>query len=88
MTGQQARDYLGIGYNGLMALVRRDVLHTNQVTDFAPWRIARAEVDSEPVRALVEILKATGRLPPQGGSPQGQKRLFPDKSTNVRKGAL
>jgi len=82
MTGQQARDYLGIGYHGLMALVRRDVLHTHQVTDFAPWRIARAELDSEPVRTLVEILKATGRLPPQGGSPQDQRRLFADKSTN------
>ena len=88
MTGQQARDYLGIGYNGLMALVRRDVLHTNQVTDFAPWRLARAELDSEPVQALVEILKATGKLPPQGGSPHNQRHLFPDKSTNPRKGAL
>jgi hypothetical protein len=88
MTGQQARDYLGIGYNGLMALVRRDVIHTNQVTDFAPWRIARAELDSEPVRTLVEILKATGKLPPQGGSPQNQRQLFVDKSTNSRKGAL
>jgi hypothetical protein len=88
MTGQQARDYLGIGYNGLMALVRRDVIHTNQVTDFAPWRIARAELDSEPVRTLVEILKATGRLPPRGGSPQNQRQLFVDKSTNLRKGAL
>ena len=88
MTGQQARDYLGIGYNGLMALVRRDVIHTNQVTDFAPWRIARAELESEPVRTLVEILKATGKLPPQGGSPQDQRRLFVDKSTNLRKGAL
>ncbi len=67
---------------GLMALVRRDVLHTHQVTDFAPWRIARAELDSEPVRTLVEILKATGRLPPQEGSPQDQRRLFADKSTN------
>jgi hypothetical protein len=88
MTGQQARDYLGIGYHGLMALVRRDVIHTNQVTDFAPWRIARDELDSEPVRTLVEILKTTGRLPPQGGSPKDQRRLFPYKSTNLRKGAL
>lgn len=88
MTGQQARDYLGIGYHGLMALVRRDVIHTNQVTDFAPWRIARAELDSEPVRALVKILKATGKLPPHRGLPQHQRRLFPVKSTNLRKGAL
>lgn len=81
LTGQQARDYLGIGYNGLMALVRRGVVHTNQVTDFAPWRIKRAELDSEPVKTLVAALKARGRLPPEGESPQGQGRLFPTKST-------
>jgi hypothetical protein len=81
LTGQQARDYLGIGYNGLMALVRRGVVHTNQVTDFAPWRIEREELDSEPVKTLVATLKTRGRLPPQGGSPEGQGRLFPTKST-------
>ena len=67
LTGQQTRDYLGIGYHGLTALVRRGAINTNQVTDFAPWRIARAELDSEPVQALVEVLKTTGRLPPQRG---------------------
>jgi serine/threonine protein kinase len=51
-------------------------------------RIGRAEHDSDPVRALVEFLKATGKLPPHGGSPQHQRQLFPDKSTNPRKGAL
>jgi len=88
LTGQQARDYLGIGYNGLMALIRRDVIRTNQVTDFAPWRLARAELDSEYVQALVAALKATGRLPPQGGSPQNQRLLFAEKSTKPRKDAL
>ena len=88
LTGQQARDYLGIGYNGLMALVRRGVIHINQVTDFAPWRIARDELDSEVVQALVEVLKTTGRLPPQGGSPENQGGLFAEKSTIPRKGAL
>jgi len=88
LTGQQARDYLGIGYNGLMALVRRGVIHTNQVTDFAPWRIARAELDSAPIRKLVAALKANGRLPSDEGSPQNQRELFPEKSTTPRKGAL
>ena len=44
LTGQQAREYLGIGYNGLLALIRRGVVHTHQVTDFAPWHIPRAEL--------------------------------------------
>lgn len=81
LTGQQARDYLGIGYHGLVALVRRGVIQTNQVTDFAPWRLSRAELDSEDVQTLVAFLKANGRLPPQGESPDNQKLLFPVKST-------
>ena len=63
LTGQQAREYLGIGYNGLLALIRRGLVHTHQVTDFAPWRIPRAELDSEEVRKLVRVLKKTGRCP-------------------------
>lgn len=88
LTGQQARDYLGIGYHGLTALVRRGIVHANQVTDFAPWRIPRAELDSEEVQTLVAALKATGRLPPGGGSPENQRPLFAEKSTNRGKGAL
>lgn len=81
LTGQQARHYLGVGYNGLQALVRRGAVHTNQVTDFAPWRIERAELDSDRVRALVRTLKTTGRLPSSGGSPEAQRRLFETEST-------
>jgi hypothetical protein len=79
-TCQQAREYLGVGYNGLMGLIRRGVIHKNQVTDFAPWRIPREELDSEDVQSLVRTLKAKGRLP-AGGCPQAQTRLFRGKST-------
>jgi hypothetical protein len=91
LTGQQAREYLGIGYNGLLALIRRDVVHTHQVTDFAPWRIPRAELDSEEVRKLVRALKKTGRCPAGRGSPEtqnSQTSLFPSKSRILRKEAL
>jgi hypothetical protein len=83
LTGLQAREHLGVGYTGLMALVRRGVVHTNQVTDFAPYRISRAELDSEPVQSLVRALKSTGRLPPEGGCPQRQQPLFAAKSTKL-----
>jgi len=82
LTGQQAREYLGIGYNGLLALIRRGVVHTHQVTDFAPWRIPRAELDSEEVQELVRVLKKTGRCPAGRGSPESQNSqnsLFPSK---------
>jgi len=88
LTGQQARDYLRIGYHGLTTLVRRGLVRTNQVTDFAPWRLSRAELDSQPVQEFVKVLKATGRPPAQGGSPEGQQLLFPEKSRTPRKDAL
>jgi hypothetical protein len=79
LTGEQARDYLGVGYHGLTALVRRGAIHTNQATDFAPWRISRAQLDSERVQRLVRALKKTGRLPLERGSPQDQRSLFEEK---------
>ena len=91
LTGQQARDYLGIGYHGLTALVQRGVIHTHQVTDFAPWRISRAQLDSQSVQTLVAYLKNYRKLPPpqsDGGAPQSQQDLFPNKSTTTRKDAL
>jgi hypothetical protein len=59
-----------------MALIRRGVIHTHQVTDFAPWRIPRAELDSEEVQKLVRGLKKTGRCPAGRGSPNSQESLF------------
>ena len=92
LTGQQARDYLEIGYHGLMALVRRGVIDTRQITDFAPWRIRRAQLDAEPVQLLVKILKAKGKLPPRaataGESPLRQTQLFSNISTTTTKGVL
>lgn len=80
VTCQQAREYLGVGYNTLLVLIQRGVLHNHQVTDFAPWRIPREELDSEEVQGLVRILKSTGRLP-KGGYPRNQAWLFDGKST-------
>jgi DNA invertase Pin-like site-specific DNA recombinase len=88
LTGLQARAYLGIGYGGLMALLRRGLIHTNQVTDFAPWRLQRAELDSARVQAFVKILKANGRAPPEGGFSEVQELLFPENTATPRKGAL
>lgn len=79
-TCQQAREYLGVGYNTLLVLIRRGVLQNHQVTDFAPWRIPREELDSDEVQGLVRVLKDTGRLP-KGGYPKNQAWLFAGKST-------
>ena len=84
------QEYLGIGHNGVLALARRGAITPNQITDFAPWRVSRAEVDSETVQGLVKILKENGRLP-RGGSPKDQPGLFDagkGVTSKVKKGAL
>ena len=73
----EAMAYLGIGHNGLMGLVKRGVISPNQLSDFAPWRVSRSELDSEAVQTLVRLLKEKGRLP-RGGSPLSQLTLFDD----------
>jgi DNA invertase Pin-like site-specific DNA recombinase len=88
LSGQNAAKYLGISRNGLYGLIRIGLVRKHQVTDFAPWHISRDELDSEPVQAAVRILKATGRLPKQGGCPKVQQSLFPMISGKVEKEAL
>jgi hypothetical protein len=78
LTQNEAMEYLGISKNALLALVRRGVLSSNQITDFAPWRIPREQLDSKPVQRLVKTLKESGRLP-KGGSPDSHPRLFHDQ---------
>jgi hypothetical protein len=70
-----AAAYLGISRNGLLGLERLGAVSRNQVTDFAPWRVSKAELDSERVQRLVAHLKRLGRLP-KGGCPKQQSDLF------------
>ncbi len=52
----------------------------NQVTDFAPWKIARDELDSRRVRELVHGIQSSGRLP-RGDVPALQRSPFPPSAT-------
>lgn len=79
LTGKQVAERLGISRNGVLGLLRVGALHNHQVTDFAPWRIPRSEVESAKVKKLVDHLKKTGRLPPQGGCPERQLSLTHEK---------
>jgi len=81
LTQSQVAAYLGVSRNGVLALERLGAISKNQITDFAPWRVPRSELDSERVQRLVRTLKDTGRLPrtPAGGCPEGQATLFGDE---------
>lgn len=78
LTMNEVMAYLGISHNGVLGLVRRGVISSNQITDFAPWRVSRKELDSEHVQRFVRVLKETKRLP-KGGWPKNHKRLFDEK---------
>lgn len=78
LTQNQAAAYLGISRNTLNEIAERGLISTNQVTDFAPWRVPREQLDSEPVQALVQTLKRTGRLPRRGCF-KGQKLIFDEE---------
>jgi DNA invertase Pin-like site-specific DNA recombinase len=75
LTANEAAEYLGISRNGLLGLERLGAISRRQVTDFAPWRLAKQDLDSRSVRRLVRHLKRFGRLP-KGGCPEGQEKLF------------
>jgi DNA invertase Pin-like site-specific DNA recombinase len=75
MTMRQVQDYLAISHNAVQALARRGALTIRQITDFAPWRVPREQVESREVRRLVAGLKKTGRLP-RGDPQNGQPGLF------------
>ena len=75
LTQAQVATSLGISRNGVLALARRGAITTHQITEFAPWKVARNQLDSEPVQALVAYLKTHGRLP-KGGCPENSSGLF------------
>ena len=78
VTGIQAAEQLGISRNGLLGLIRLGALQKHQVTDFAPWQVEKAELASDRVQTLVAYLKKYGRLPVEGGCPEGQQGLLLD----------
>jgi DNA invertase Pin-like site-specific DNA recombinase len=83
LTGQQAAEILGISRHGIEALFRVGLLHNEQTIDFAPWRIPRAELDSDPVRRAVRAMKAHRTLPKNWGCPRDQPELFPCTTTKT-----
>ena len=76
LTGQQAAEYLGISRNGLLGLIRLGAVDKNQVTDFAPWRISKTQLDSDQIQSLVRFLKREGRLPTGPLPSIAQQNLF------------
>ena len=59
--GQAAR-YCGVSQGTIRRLVSSGILHKDQVVPWAPWEIRRCDLDSDPVRSIVDHLLKTGKL--------------------------
>lgn len=75
MSQREAATYLGVNYHALKQLERWGHICSGRVTEFAPWRIPRRQLDSEIVQQLVKVLKDKGRFP-KGGLSNFQPTLF------------
>jgi len=90
LSGDRAMEYLGVSRTALHALIARGAITKDQITDFAPWRFAKAELDSDEVQGLIGYLRQHGRFA-KGGPPNGQGRLFDSNKglmTETERGVL
>ena len=74
-----AAKHCGVSNGTIERLVEHGVLPMEQVAPRAPWEIRRADLDSEPVRTILDRLRRTGKLLLEGGDSSGQLHLFPEK---------
>jgi hypothetical protein len=72
----EAARICGVSSCTIERLVDAGLLTREQAVPRAPWAILRADLDSEPVRSIIEKLRRTGKLILQGGSLQNQSHLF------------
>lgn len=76
---KQAAAYCEVPISLIMRMVKNGVLSNGQVVPMAPWELRRPELDSEPVRRILERYRETGRYHEAGGLSVDQKGLFARK---------
>jgi hypothetical protein len=62
LTHAEAAKHCGVSNTTIRRLVEHGVLKMDQVAPWAPWEIHRAELESEPVRGILDRLRRTGKL--------------------------
>ena len=74
----QAAKYCSVSQTTIKRLVECAKLAYEQVTPRAPWEIRRRDLDTEPVKSIVDHLRRTGKLVLEGGDSTDQLSLFPE----------
>ena len=72
----QAVRYTGVSDTTLIKLINKQLLPCHQVAPYAPLEINQSDLDSDPVRSILEHLKATGVSVLEGVSLPRQESLF------------
>jgi DNA invertase Pin-like site-specific DNA recombinase len=73
---KQAALYCQRSQNTIQRLVEKGVLQMHQAVPLAPWEIRKADLDSEPVRGILQRLRRTGKLALPGDHLESQETLF------------
>jgi hypothetical protein len=73
-----AAKYLEVSPTTIKRLVREGVVANRQTIPWAPWEIAKSELDSETISRLIVRLRKTGKLCTGGTVSKNQKLLFED----------
>lgn len=79
-----AARFCGVSNTTITRLIEAGVLACQQIAPFAPQEIRRADLESEPVRTVLQRLRATGRLVLPGGVSTEQGSLFDVNSAKER----
>jgi DNA invertase Pin-like site-specific DNA recombinase len=76
LTLHTAAKHCGVSQTTIKRLVAVKILPMAQVVPWAPWEIRRPDLDSEPVRGIIEYLRNTGKLVLARGASDNQRSLF------------
>ena len=72
----QAAKYAGVSTATIRKLVAGGVLKREQVVPWAPWEITRVDLDTDPVKGILEQLHRTGRIGFTGVVSENQLQLI------------
>ena len=75
-----------VSHHSLERLVEAGLLNREQTAPRAPWEIRRADLNTEPVRSILEHLRRTGKLLLRGGRTDPQTRLFLENQSDDKAG--
>jgi hypothetical protein len=76
LTMNGAAEYLGVCSATLRKLVAEGAVTKQQIVPWAPWEIRRADLDAQPIRAIVDRLRRTGKLLLEGVGSDCQMKLL------------